>query len=147
MGTKVEAAYVWSPKTSGFYPVVEKERLVAAGQWPDDGVDVTDAEYNSLFPVPPGQYIDTVDGHPGWVDMPPPTQEEIVAQAVIEKQNRIDAANDYMNGKQWPGKAAMGRLKDAEKVQYNAWLDYLDALEAIDTSSAPDINWPVPLEV
>ncbi|EDJ9408532.1 tail fiber assembly protein, partial [Salmonella enterica] len=26
-------------------------------------------------------------------------------------------------------------------------LDYLDALEAVDTSSAPDINWPVPPEV
>ncbi|WP_275219723.1 tail fiber assembly protein, partial [Citrobacter freundii] len=26
-------------------------------------------------------------------------------------------------------------------VQYNAWLDYLDALEAVDTSTAPDITW------
>lgn len=142
MGIKVEAAYVWSPKTSGFYPVAEKERLVATGQWPDDGVDVTDAEYNSLFPVPQGKYIDTVDGRPGWVGMPPPTQEEIVAQAVKEKQNRIDAANDYMNGKQWPGKAAIGRLTGDELSQYNLWLDYLDALEAVDTSTAPDIEWP-----
>lgn len=23
-------------------------------------------------------------------------------------------------------------------------MDYLEALEAVDTSSAPDINWPVP---
>jgi hypothetical protein len=136
--------YVWSPATSGFYPLSEKERLVATGQWPEDGVDVTGEEYNNLFPVPPGKYIDTVDGHPSWVSMPPPTQEEIVAQAVIEKQNRIDAANDYMNGKQWPGKAAMGRLKDYEKAQYNAWLDYLDALEAVDTTNAPDITWPTP---
>ncbi|MQK17566.1 hypothetical protein EI013_03255 [Escherichia coli] len=29
-------------------------------------------------------------------------------------------------------------------MQYNSWLDYLDALEAVDTSSAPDINWPTP---
>ena len=36
----------------------------------------------------------------------------------------------------------MGRLKDEEKEQYNAWLDYLDALEAVDTSTAPDIVWP-----
>ena len=64
-----------------------------------------------------------------------------------EIYRRIQAANDFISRQQWPGKAAMGRLKDAEKVQYNAWLDYLDALEAIDTSSAPDINWPVPPEV
>ncbi|EOZ9309843.1 tail fiber assembly protein, partial [Citrobacter freundii] len=30
---------------------------------------------------------------------------------------------------------------------YNLWLDYLYALEAVDTSSAQDINWPVPPEV
>ena len=49
-----------------------------------------------------------------------------------------------MNSKQWPGKAAMGRLKDSEKAQYNAWLDYLDELEAVDTSKAPEIAWPSP---
>ncbi|EFE7987505.1 tail fiber assembly protein, partial [Escherichia coli] len=60
-----------------------------------------------------------------------------VAAADTEKNSRIDQTNDYINSKQWPGKAALGRLKDAEKVQYNMWLDYLDALEAVDTSSAP----------
>lgn len=59
-----------------------------------------------------------------------------------EKSRLIQDANDYINSKQWPGKAAMGRLKDTEKAQYNAWLDYLDALEAVDTSKAPDITWP-----
>lgn len=63
--------------------------------------------------------------------------------ANVEKSRLIQEANDYISSKQWPGKAVMGRLSDAEKVQYNAWLDYLDALEAVDTSSAPDINWPV----
>ncbi len=47
-----------------------------------------------------------------------------------------------MNNKQWPGKAAIGRLKGEELAQYNLWLDYLDALDAVDPSSAPDIQWP-----
>ncbi|EKQ4439699.1 tail fiber assembly protein, partial [Escherichia coli] len=50
----------------------------------------------------------------------------------------------YMNSKQWPGKAAIGRLKGEELAQYNLWLDYLDALELVDISSAPDIEWPTP---
>ncbi|HFT7878960.1 TPA: tail fiber assembly protein [Enterobacter roggenkampii] len=75
-------------------------------------------------------------------DIPPLTHEQQVALAESEKQRRINAANDFMNGKQWPGKAAMDRLTAAEKAQYNAWLDYLDALDAIDTSNAPDIDWP-----
>lgn len=78
---------------------------------------------------------------------PPPTQAEIIAEAEREKQHRIDIANEFINSKQWPGKAAIGRLKDNELAQYNLWLDYLDALEVVDISSVPDINWPVPPEV
>ncbi|ASW60782.1 hypothetical protein PA45B_3680 [Escherichia coli] len=37
-----------------------------------------------------------------------------------------------------------GRLKGEELAQYNSWLDYLDALELVDTSCAPDIEWPTP---
>ena len=80
--------------------------------------------------------------------VPEPSHEEVIAAAEEKKQSLISEANEYMNSKQWPGQAAMGRLSDAEKEQYNAWLDYLDALEAIDTSSAPDIEWPTsPAEV
>lgn len=61
-----------------------------------------------------------------------------------EKSRLIQDANDYINSKQWPGKAAMGRLKDTEKAQYNAWLDYLDALAVVDTSNTDDIHWPEP---
>lgn len=63
--------------------------------------------------------------------------------ADVEKSRLIKEANDFINRQQWPGKAAMGRLKDTEKSQYNLWLDYLDALEAVDTSSAQDIEWPL----
>jgi len=66
-----------------------------------------------------------------------------ISSAASRKQSLIAQANDYMNSKQWPGKAAMGRLKDDEKEQYNLWLDYLELLEDVDTSAAPDINWPV----
>ncbi|STA74766.1 phage tail fiber assembly protein [Citrobacter freundii] len=75
---------------------------------------------------------------------PPPTHEELIQAAEFEREYRIDSANEFMNNKQWPGKAAIGRLKDSELTKYNLWLDYLDALEAVDTSSAPDINWPTP---
>ncbi|HBV9099171.1 TPA: tail fiber assembly protein, partial [Morganella morganii] len=39
-------------------------------------------------------------------------------------------------------KLALGRIKENEKALLNAWLDYLDLLEAVDTSTAPDIDWP-----
>ena len=86
-----------------------------------------------------------MNGMPAWADIPPPTKEELIQAAEYERQRRIDAANDFMNSKQWPGKVAIGRLKGDELVQYNFWLDYLDEVTAVDTSTAPDISWsPVP---
>ncbi|QLY99233.1 tail fiber assembly protein [Escherichia coli] len=96
--------------------------------------------FTTVAPVTP---YDKWDGSQ-WVTDTVAQHAADVAAAETEKQARIDRANTYINSKQWPGKAALGRLKDEEKEQYNLWLDYLDALEAVDTSSAPDINWPTP---
>ncbi|WP_137647990.1 tail fiber assembly protein, partial [Escherichia albertii] len=74
----------------------------------------------------------------------PLTHEEQLSEAERKKQALINRVNEYINSKQWPGKAAIGRLKGEELAQYNLWLDYLDALELVDTSSAPDIEWPTP---
>ncbi len=114
--------------------------------WPADAVLLSDEESELYWKQnpPDGKQLGAVNGRPVWIDIPAPTQDELIAEAVREKQRRIDAANDLMNSKQWPGKAAIGRLKGDELAQYNLWLDYLDALEAVDTSSAPDIEWPTP---
>ena len=136
--------YVFSANTLAFYPVEMKEAYENAGSWPDDGVEVSDEVYNEFLIPPVGKMRGAKDGLPCWVDIPSPTHDELVAAAEAEKEQRIIEANDYMNSKQWPGKAAMGRLKDSEKAQYNAWLDYLDALDAVDTSKVPDITWPTP---
>ena len=73
---------------------------------------------------------------------PEKTKEQLTQEANFEKKGRIGVANDYINNKQWPGKAAIGRLKGEELTQYNLWLDYIDALEVVDVSSAPNIEWP-----
>lgn len=69
-------------------------------------------------------------------------KESAISAAENKKLLLINEATEYINSKQWPGKAAIGRLKGDELAQYNLWLDYLDALEAVDTSSSLDINWP-----
>ncbi|WP_431733740.1 tail fiber assembly protein [Escherichia coli] len=96
--------------------------------------------------TPPAGKIRGSDGYgnPAWVEIPPPSLEELIEQAESERQLLINQTNEYMSSKQWPGKAAIGRLKGDELAQYNLWLDYLDALELVDASSAPDIEWPTP---
>ncbi|MBJ8714420.1 tail fiber assembly protein [Citrobacter koseri] len=141
--------YVYSPSLNLFYDAELEEEYKDANAWPEDGVFVSDEIFLTFSgSAPEGkERVCGEDNLPSWRDIPPPTYEELVAEADADKQSRIDQANDYMNSKQWPGKAALGRLKGDDLVQYNAWLDYLDALEAVDTSNAPDIEWPTSPDV
>ncbi|ENT9724402.1 tail fiber assembly protein [Escherichia coli] len=139
--------YLFSPSTLGFYPIEMKAEYLNKGSLPSDVIEVSDSvrnEYN--FAPPEGKQLSSSQNMPVWIDIPAPTHDELIAEAEREKKQRIDAANDFMNSKQWPGKAAIGRLNGDELAQYNLWLDYLDALETVDTSSAPDIEWPTPPE-
>ncbi|HAM7428591.1 TPA: tail fiber assembly protein [Escherichia coli] len=141
--------YFYSAKHNSFFPLELKDDYINGIGWPEDAIEVTEQVYSEFAGEPPeGQKrVAGKNGLPEWEDIPPPTHEEIVAQAEIEKQNRTDAANGYINSNQWPGKAAMGRLKETDKARYNTWLDYLENIESVDTSTAPDITWPNPPEV
>lgn len=138
---------VYSAKNNCFIEVVRIEEYETFG-W-----DLSDAKpiSNDMFltftqdrTTEGFQRVAGSDGLPCWEPLPPLTKEEMQENAEGDKQKRVFEANEYMNSRQWPGKAAMGRLSDKEKAQYNLWLDYLDALEAVDTSTAPDITWPTP---
>lgn len=129
----------WSPSVQGFFSENNSDI-------PDDAFDIEDALYYELMN---GQstgkiIINNPDNYPVLTEYPAKTQEQEIAEAEGMKSILIEQANEYMNSKQWPGKAAIGRLKGEELAQYNLWLDYLDALELVDTSSAPDIEWPTP---
>ena len=127
--------YIYSATTNSFYPLEMKEDYTQADSWPDDAVEVDEQVYIEFSGLPPKGKIRIAgeNGFPAWSEIPPPTHEEQIAAAEQEKQQLINQANDYMNSKQWPGKAAIGRLKGEELAQYNLWLDYLDALELVDT--------------
>ncbi|EOW5134738.1 tail fiber assembly protein [Escherichia coli] len=140
--------YIYHSETNSFYPVSLKDDYMSSGSWPGSGVEISESEFIRFTNPPPGKYrVAGDDGYPAWDDVPPPTHEEQQSEAERKKQALINRVNEYINSKQWPGKTAIGRLKSEELVQYNLWLDYLDALEMVDTSSAPDIEWPTPPEV
>ncbi|AOP96415.1 tail fiber assembly protein [Enterobacter roggenkampii] len=76
---------------------------------------------------------------------PPPepekTHEELVAEADEEKQYRLDYAASKIVV--WQTKLLIGsKLTTAETASLSAWMDYIDAVTEIDSSSAPDICWP-----
>lgn len=62
---------------------------------------------------------------------------DVTARIDAERDTLIATANSHINSRQWPGKAAIGRLKGEELKQYNLWLDYLDALDVSDGNPWP----------
>lgn len=75
-----------------------------------------------------------------WVTDKAAKKESDIAAAEAQKQYLIAEVNTETQMLQT--KLALGRIKDDEKALLNAWLDYLDLLEAVDISTAPDIEWP-----
>lgn len=73
------------------------------------------------------------------------TPEQQVEEAEQQKQYLIAEVKSETQMLQT--KLALGRIKDDEKALLNAWLDYLDELEAVNVSTAPGIIWPVKPEV
>lgn len=135
--------YLWSALNNAFFPEPLLEDYRSAEWDLSDLIEVSADTFTEFSASKVGKVrVVGSDKMPAWADLPPPTHDQLVATAMAERQNRIDQANDYMISKQWPGKAAIGRLKGDELAQYNLWLDYLDELEVVDTSTAPDVKWP-----
>ncbi|HBN2225709.1 tail fiber assembly protein [Escherichia coli] len=113
---------------------------------PDDAIEISTEEYQRLFNgQASGKIIATGEaGSPILQDPPPLTHDELVAQAEHRKQSLIDAVMQSISVIQLKLNAGR-KLTDTETVQLNAVLDYIDAVQAIDTSTAPDgITWPTP---
>ena len=136
----------FSPGSKSFYLQELFPEYEDAGTLPDDVIEITRETYEQFLGLhPEGKEIGAdSSGRPVWINSPPPSKEDEVLTAEMKKISLVSEVNTYINTHQWPGKAAIGRLNGEELAQYNSWLDYLDALELVDTSCAPDIEWPTP---
>ena len=67
---------------------------------------------------------------------------DLVVEAETKRKYLLDEANEFINQQQWPSKLMLGRLFEDEKKNFNRWLDYIDALNAVDTSKPSIIIWP-----
>ncbi|EJW0749394.1 tail fiber assembly protein [Escherichia coli] len=127
------------------YAVIENGMVVNVIAW--DGEDE--------FTVPDDQQlinISDISEQPGigWAysdgvftaPLPPErSHDELVADAEQKKQSLIDAAMASISLIQLKLRAGR-KLTQAETTRLNAVLDYIDAVEATDTSTAPDVIWP-----
>ncbi|EMV5729811.1 tail fiber assembly protein, partial [Escherichia coli] len=67
--------------------------------------------------------------------------DELVADAEQKKQSLLDAAMANISVIQLKLQAGR-KLTQEETTRLNVVLDYIEAVTATDTSTAPDIIWP-----
>lgn len=111
---------------------------------PADMTDISDDMAAEFFdnPAPAGKVRAAGDdGLPRWIDAPEVSHEDLVEQAENKRQALIDAAMQSISIIQLKLQAGR-KLTQAETTKLNAALDYIDAVTATDTSTAPDIEWP-----
>lgn len=64
-----------------------------------------------------------------------------IAAAEAQRQQLLAVAQQRITV--WQTKLLMGRkLTENESSQLNIWMDYIDALETMDVSTAPAVKWP-----
>ncbi|MCT8341899.1 tail fiber assembly protein [Photorhabdus kleinii] len=124
--------YVFSPSNKSFYPLSLQQNYIESGSWPNDPISVTDSIFNNFSEIPPTGKILSCgeDGLPCWEDTPPPTKEQFISHAnkkiiPLSDSEELDIATDE----------EMRLLKE--------WKKYRIMLNRVDTSKAPEIDWPI----
>lgn len=145
-------SYIYSAKFNAFYTHIdleEKEQIFRDnGLYPDDGVEVSDdvfIEYACTIPPDGKMRMPDSEGLPSWADIPGPSKDQIIYQAEQEKNARISSANAVFL--EWQTKLLLNIATDGQKKAVTDWVNYLDEVKAIDTSTAPEIEWPDQPEV
>ncbi|BET96573.1 tail fiber assembly protein [Xenorhabdus taiwanensis] len=133
--------YVYSAKNNAFYPIDWQQLYIDAGTWPDDGVEVSEAVYRKFMTPPAGKMcIAGDDGLPAWVDIPPPTPEQLQQQAEQEKRYLLNIAKEKIDI--WQDAVDLDMATKEEKTALLAWKKYRVLLNRVDCSTAPNIDWP-----
>lgn len=138
---------VYSPSENAIYSSILYDDYVKAGTWPKDGMAISDedAEKFNGGNKPDGKMLGLVDGALSWVDEPPPSPEQKIADAQNMKATLRAKADAEISWRQDAVDA--GIATDEETADLAAWKKYRVQLMRIDTSKAPDIEWPTQPEV
>ncbi|HHU4996005.1 TPA: tail fiber assembly protein [Yersinia enterocolitica] len=135
----------YNPPCCGFWSIDERDSYPST--FPDRGVEVDKMvmkEFTATAPAGKALGADS-EGHPAWVYLPLPTSEQLaeikainVTQAKADKSKLISSASNKIETLK--DRIEAGQDKAAE---LKLWKSYRIALDDVDVSAAPDIEWPV----
>ena len=134
--------YIYSPSHNAFYLAGLKAEYELSGNWPEDGVEISDDLFIQYTSTPPDgkERGAGENGMPCWVDLPEPTTGELIAAAEQQKQTLLSDAQTMIAPLQDAYDLEMAT--DEETARLLALKKYRVLLNRIDTSSAPGIEWP-----
>lgn len=133
--------YFWSEKENGFYPESMKALYENSPDgWPEDAVEISEELYNSLLE---GQSRGKViaSGHDGKPLLSDPVIDH-TALAEAEKSRLGSKAEEMILPLQRAVK--YGIASEEELQSLKEWEIYSVKLSRVDTSLAPEIEWPEP---
>lgn len=142
MDSGVIEMYKFDPTNALFYPAASISDYKLSEDEIATFTDISEEAATEFLGFPPTGKIRGSDGYgnPAWVDAPPPSHEQQVIDAEHEKNRLISFAKEHI--RLWQTQLQLGMISDADKAKLIEWMHYITALQAVDTSTAPDINWP-----
>lgn len=110
---------------------------------PVDLIDVTDEELSTYWKQSPPlrKMLGVIGGRPAWVDLPPPTHEELIANADAKKIQLKAIVDSEIEWRQ--DAVEEGNPSEKEIADLASWRKYRVALMRIDISKTSNIDWPV----
>ncbi|EOI6873079.1 tail fiber assembly protein [Yersinia enterocolitica] len=135
-------SYVWSAQNRVFLAVALLPSYEDAGWNLSDIIEIDDSVYIEFNGNPPvGKQRGVINGMPEWVDLPLPTTDELISSANAKKSQLKAIADSEI---EWRQDAVDDKSANTKEItDLAAWRKYRVALMRIDTSKAPDIEWPV----
>ena len=90
-------------------------------------------------PLAPATVYDKWDGEK-WGTDADAQHAAAVNNAARQKSALISEANEVTQA--WQAQLLLGIITDADKTSLTAWMKYIQALQATDVTTAPDVSWP-----
>lgn len=100
----------------------------APGDYPED-----------TTPIKPATAWDKWNGEK-WVTDTDAQRDAMVSKAASEKSAMIGEANKVTQA--WQTQLLLGIITEEDKVSLTAWMKYIQAVQAVNTTDAPNIFWP-----
>lgn len=137
----MNAEFYFSQSTNSFFFGSMLSGFEKAGTLPEDIKQIDSDIAREFMGTPPaGKVRVVIDGLPAWGEAPAPTKGEMIAQAEQKKSALRQVADSEIAWRQDAVDAEIAT--DEESAALLEWKKYRVLLMRVDTTRAPDINWP-----